>query len=199
MSNSGSGSVVVPATIGMVMGAFIFAGLVVSSGLPWVPSAEDTLAGYTRTQVRVLAPGQEQALAPAEPASPGEQVYVTVCQVCHQANGKGVPGAFPPVAGSDWVTQDPETPIRIVLKGLQGEIDVGGQKFNAVMPPPPGLDDDQIATVLTFVRSSFGNAAPAVEASQVAAIRSELEARVDPWTARELDALRSKTASPPGE
>lgn len=144
------------------------------------------------------APVRAIAAAPKEPEG-GEGVYKTVCASCHQADGKGMPGAFPALAGSSWVNQDPETPIRIVIKGLGGPIEVAGAKFNSVMPPPAGLDDTKIAEVLTFVRSSFGNSASAVTVEQVAKVRAEIEGRSTQWTADELTALRAPAAVPAAE
>jgi mono/diheme cytochrome c family protein len=128
--------------------------------------------------------------APAGPTDPGEQVFTTVCAACHQANGKGLPGAFPSLAGSEWLTGDPETPIRIVIAGLSGPIKVAGADFNSMMPPPPGLDDEKIAAVLTYVRKSFGNTAGGVTKDQVAAVRGSLAGRSTPYTADELTKLR---------
>lgn len=133
---------------------------------------------------------REVAVAPKEPEG-GEGVYKAVCITCHQADGKGMTGAFPPLAESSWVNADPETPIRIVIKGLGGPIEVNGVVFNSLMPPPAGLDDKKIAEVLTFVRSSFGNKASAITTEQVAKVRAEIDARSTPWTSAELSALRT--------
>jgi mono/diheme cytochrome c family protein len=142
------------------------------------------------THAPLSEPVRETAVVAKAPEG-GEGTYKTVCASCHQADGKGMTGAFPPLAGSSWVNQDAETPIRIVLKGLGGPIDVNGQAFNSVMPPPAGLDDKKIAEVLTFVRSSFGNQASAVTEEQVAKVRAEIASRSTQWTAAELSALRA--------
>lgn len=142
------------------------------------------------------APVREAGIVAAAQPEGGEGVYKTVCVTCHQADGKGMPGAFPPLAGSSWVAGDPETPIRIVLKGLGGSIEVNGVTFNSMMPPPVGLDDKKIADVLTFVRSSFGNQASAVTVEQVAKVRAEIESRTTQWSAAELSALRAPAVAP---
>lgn len=117
----------------------------------------------------------------------GETVYTQTCAVCHQANGNGLPPAFPPLAGSEWVTGNPDTVVRIILHGVGGPIDVGGTTFNGVMPPwGPSLSDDQVAAVATYVRSTWGNTAGPVTADQVAKLRAE--PRAQPWTAEELKA-----------
>lgn len=111
------------------------------------------------------------------------------CAACHQANGMGLPGAFPPLGNSEWVTGDPVVPIRVVLHGLQGEITVEGQTYNSMMLPYGGtgeMSDAEVAAVLTYVRSSFGNAASAVTAEQVAAVRAATAGRTTPFTAQEL-------------
>lgn len=126
------------------------------------------------------------AVAAVTPAMLGKRVFTTVCQACHQANGLGVPGVYPPLAGSEWVAGTEERIIRIVLHGLNGPITVAGKDFNNVMAPLGGvLKDDQIANVLSYVRQEWGNHAAEVKAATVSRIRSEV-ARTQPWTATEL-------------
>ena len=81
-----------------------------------------------------------------------------------------------------------------MLLGLSGPIEVKGAKFNAMMPPPPGLTDEKIAEAITFARSHFGNAAGKVEPEHVAKVRASLAGRTDPLTTDELRALRSFVA-----
>ncbi|MCI0707332.1 MAG: cytochrome c [Ignavibacteriae bacterium] len=121
----------------------------------------------------------------------GDQVYIGVCQTCHQATGVGVPGQYPPLVGSEWLLRDAETPIRIVLYGLEGPITVKGSAYNNKMTPfHDKLSDDEIAAVLTHVRSSWSNEASPVTSEQVEAIRTQLGVRA-PWSATELSALRT--------
>lgn len=101
----------------------------------------------------------------------GAQAFTTHCAACHQATGVGVPGAFPPLAGSRWVTGDPQTPIRVVLRGLAGPIEVQGQTYQGAMPGLARLSDAEIAAIVTHARASWGNAASAVTADDVAAVR----------------------------
>jgi mono/diheme cytochrome c family protein len=123
----------------------------------------------------------------------GISVYNSVCAACHQQNGQGVPGAFPPLAGSDWLLKDPATPIRIVLHGLSGAIDVKGTTFNNVMPEwGSRLSNQEIAAVLTYARSSWGNSAVEISTEMVDKIRQETSDRTTPWEAEELKKLRSK-------
>ena len=128
----------------------------------------------------------------------GKEVYMKaaagggMCFTCHQPNGEGMAGQFPPLAGSDWVLGDKERLIKISMYGLIGEIEVNGVKYNNVMAPPgipPGsLTDEQIANVLTYIRNDWGNSASAVSAEEVAAVRASLEGRapMQMFTAAEL-------------
>src|SRR5688572_23972784 len=109
---------------------------------------------------------------PAEAQADGAKVYATVCSSCHQANGQGVPGAFPPVAESQWVTGDPARLVKIILHGVMGEMEVAGEIYAGMMPPwGGGLNDAEVAAVATYVRSNFGNEADPVTADLVAQIR----------------------------
>jgi mono/diheme cytochrome c family protein len=113
-------------------------------------------------------------------------VYALTCTACHQPDGQGTPGAFPPLDGSEWLVNDPELPIKIVLKGLQGPVTVKGVKFTSVMPPHNDLDDQKIADVLSFARHSWSNDAPAISPDQVKTIREKIKTQLQPWTAKEL-------------
>jgi len=187
MTTEASSNKALPLFTGALTGAIAWVGLSLWFNQPMIPSTDDL-----PTVAKAPPPSAAAAVAaPAAPTDPGEQVFTTVCAACHQANGKGLPGAFPSLAGSDWVTGDPETPIRIVIAGLSGPISVAGADFNSMMPPPPGMDDDKIAAVLTYVRKSFGNAAGEVTKDQVAAVRASLSGRSSPFTAEELTKLRS--------
>ncbi|MGE0145494.1 MAG: PVC-type heme-binding CxxCH protein [Planctomycetota bacterium] len=117
----------------------------------------------------------------------GAAVYGRTCIACHGIDGRGVPGAFPPLDGSDWVTSDPSVPIRIVLHGLDGKVRVGDAEFQNVMVPlGPALTDAEIADVVTYVRQKWSNDASAVDATAVRALRAAHAERKTPWTAKEL-------------
>jgi mono/diheme cytochrome c family protein len=141
------------------------------------------------------APGAPSQGAPSQGAlgggagavADGAAVFSSRCAACHQATGQGLPGAFPPLAGSEYVLGDGERVVRIVLRGLTGQVSVKGQDFNGAMPAwADQLSDAEIAAVLTYVRSSFGNAASAVTPDVVAAQRSATASRTAPWTVGEL-------------
>ncbi len=128
----------------------------------------------------------------AKPEVKGDMVFAGVCQACHQADGKGVEGKYPPLAGSEWLTQDAFTPARIVLFGLEGEIRVKGNGFNNKMPEfQDKLSNEEIAAALSFARSSFGNKGAAVVPAQVDSVRKMYGSR-GPWSATALEDLRKK-------
>lgn len=133
----------------------------------------------------------QEAAPSAESPARGQTVYMQVCFACHQPTGLGLPGMFPPLAGSDWVAaKKPDRIIRMVLHGFTGPITLNGKPFASPAPlmPPQGaaLSDTQIADVLTYVRSSFGNKADAVTSAEVAAIREAEKARSAMWTEAEI-------------
>jgi len=106
-------------------------------------------------------------------ANPGQGIYMKYCMACHQASGSGVPGMYPTLQKTDWVHGDKSRLIGLLLNGQQGEIMVNGQVFRGVMPKHQYLTDEQIADVLTYVRSNFGNSADAVLPEEVANIRQK--------------------------
>lgn len=117
----------------------------------------------------------------------GKKVYESVCFACHQATGLGLPGAFPPLDGSEWVSGNEKHLALIVLHGLSGPIEVKGQPWNSMMPPHgPTLDDRQIAAVLSYVRSAWGNRSSEVAIETVTEMRAEFDGHA-PWTAAELE------------
>lgn len=136
-------------------------------------------------------PGAAGAVALTR-AQLGKRVFLSTCATCHQANGQGVPGQFPPLAGSEWAQGNEERIIRIVLHGLNGPITVENKEFNNVMAPLGAvLKDDQIANVLSYVRSEWGNKAPEVQPETVAKVRGETSGRSTNWTAAELKKIGS--------
>ena len=137
------------------------------------------------------APAAAPPAAAAAPAAVAQGQFA-VCQTCHQADGMGVPNAFPPLAGSEIANGPAEVPIAIVLHGLQGPLTVHGATYNGQMAAWGQFSDDDIAATLTYVRSSWGNAAPAVTAEEVEAVRKATASRTTPWTWEELQAAKLK-------
>ena len=101
----------------------------------------------------------------------GEVIYNQFCKTCHQADGNGTPGAFPPLAGSGDYYGDAQNHARIIIEGLSGPIEVQGQSYNGIMVPHDHLTDYDIAAVATFERNSWGNADGIVLPEDVAAAR----------------------------
>jgi mono/diheme cytochrome c family protein len=136
------------------------------------------------------------ALSPSvELFTQGKRLFADTCGKCHQLNGEGLPGQFPPLAGSEWVQASGSARlIRIVLDGLQGPVEVKGIPYNQAMVPwREAFSNHQIAAVLTYVRGEkeWGNNATAVRPEQVGAVRTATEARpgVGAWSAEELLAI----------
>ncbi len=104
-------------------------------------------------------------------AANGSTIFLSNCASCHGAHGEGVPGTFPALASNPTVAGDPKTVIHIVKYGLTGKIEAGGKALNGMMPAwSPQLHDADIAAVLTYVRSSWGNHGAPVTAADVAAV-----------------------------
>ena len=135
-----------------------------------------------------LAP-PEMEEAELDPMEEGRSVYTRLCQSCHQQDGGGVAGAFPPLSGSEWVKGDPVRPVNIVLHGMEGEIVRDGVTYNAPMPGfARQLSDEEAAWVVSYIRNAFGNEAPEITAEEVETIREATRDRSDAWTEEELDA-----------
>ncbi len=102
----------------------------------------------------------------------GAALFTGTCSVCHQANGEGLPGVFPPLAKSDFLTQDRAKAIAVVINGLSGPVKVNGKDYNSVMPPMSQLNDDAIANILTYVTNSWGNTGDQITQAEVAKVRA---------------------------
>ncbi|MGA2383996.1 MAG: cytochrome c [Gemmatimonadales bacterium] len=117
----------------------------------------------------------------------GGAIFSGRCAACHQGTGLGLPGVFPPLAGSEYVKGDPARLARLVLRGLTGPVTVAGAQFNGAMPAwADQLKDAEVAAVLTYVRSHFGNSAGAIDADLVAKERGATASRSTPWTVQDL-------------
>src|SRR5205807_9689084 len=134
-----------------------------------------------------------------------KKIFAANCQTCHQANGLGVAGQYPPLAGSEFTTGGSKRPAMIVMKGLQGPVKVKGQQFgSAVMQPwDKTLTDQKIADVLTYERSEWGNQASPVTAEQIAALRKELVTHPESYAEPDIlgvpaEADLSGGGAPPG-
>lgn len=128
----------------------------------------------------------------------GKKIFSDVgCVACHQANGMGIPGQFPPLAGSEWVlAPGPNRIIRIAQNGLEGTIKVKGTDWSLAMPSglTANLSDEDFAALLTFIRvnKEWGNNATPVTAAEIKAVRDQTKDRQTPWHAEELLAIPEK-------
>jgi nitrite reductase (NO-forming) len=136
------------------------------------------LADYSEKSLeakRAAAEASEQGDSLAARLARGKAVYQGICSTCHQAEGQGLAGVFPPLAKSDFLMADKARSIHSVLAGLTGPITVNGAAYNNVMPPWQHLTDHEIADVLTYVRNSFGNQGEPVRDEEVASARAALQ------------------------
>ena len=106
-------------------------------------------------------------------AAKGKALYGTNCAMCHQATGAGIPGAFPPLAASDYLMEDKARAISAPVKGLSEKITVNGTDYKSAMPAMAHLSDDDVADIMTYVLSAWGNEGEDVTAAEVAAVRAE--------------------------
>jgi mono/diheme cytochrome c family protein len=149
-------------------------------GLRLAPDQRAKILDYLSTYLGPNPP-KTDAAAGAPPAAAntadGAQIFADQCSACHQENGQGVAGQFPPLAHNPDLFLARDYPARVVLFGLSGKIAIGGQKFDGVMPPLDMLKDEQIAAVVRYVRTAWGNDAlrpktmPPVDAAMVAGLR----------------------------
>ncbi|RKD86488.1 c-type cytochrome [Mangrovibacterium diazotrophicum] len=101
---------------------------------------------------------------------PGKKVYTKYCKACHQTNGMGVASIFPPLSPNEFI-KDKQKMIDIVLHGMKGKIEVDGETYNGLMTPHSHLTNQEIADVISYVRSNFGNELESVTAEEVQAAR----------------------------
>jgi mono/diheme cytochrome c family protein len=154
-------------------------------GAPLPAEQVDALAAYLARLSADSSAGSDAerpTLDTGETAADGGAIFAARCAVCHQASGMGIPGAFPPLAGSNWVDGREAAVIQILLHGVQGSLTVNGVAYNGAMPTfGDQLSDVQIAAVVSYVRSQWGNKAGAVDAALVRAQRASSASRSQPW------------------
>ena len=142
----------------------LFCGIVFSNG----KSSENKKSGiYKITKSQLSVPSAKE--------QPGEKTYNKYCLTCHQSNGTGVPGMIPPLGPGSWVDKNPTDLIALVLKGLNGEIEVDDEIYKNTMPPQLKITDQELADVLTYVRSNFGNKYSPVTTDMVKKVRAGLQ------------------------
>ena len=167
--------------------------LAVSGGVTLYLDAQATDDGE---DAQLLRAAEDKGVAPADAtaaeiqeaegelvAAQGAALFGTYCATCHQTNGSGIRGSIPPLDGSRYVMADAKVPIAILLRGIAGPIEVKGNVYNGRMPTfHAALENEEIALILTHVRSEWSNEADAVTPNQVAGVRKALENKIDyPW------------------
>jgi len=143
-------------------------------------------------EVVELSADEEEALRLERKISSGEKIFAGRCASCHQANGLGIEGQFPPLANSEWVSADPAVITSIILKGLKGEIVVDGKTYGtsaAVNMAAVPISDREIANVSTYVRQAWGNTSPEITEDFVTQLRAEQSAQQDQWVGEKLKSL----------
>ena len=159
---------------------------------------EKAAAPAPSTSDLVLWPGKPGVAATVAPPpltgadldrfNKGKAVYASVCAACHSPDGRGQNA--PPLLDSDWILGSPQASVRIIMYGLSGAISVNGRSYIGEMPGFGALDDDQIASVLTYLRREWGHTAAPVDPALVKSIRAATAGRVNPWGWRELNPYR---------
>ena len=124
--------------------------------------------GAVATAAKAAASG---TLTQQEQVEAGKALFMGTCSVCHQANGEGLAGVFPPLAKSDYFAKDAKLAISAVLRGLSGKVTVNGKEYNSVMPPMNQLNDDEVANILTYVLNTWGNPGGRISADEVKKVR----------------------------
>ncbi|MEO6031932.1 MAG: cytochrome c [Burkholderiaceae bacterium] len=144
--------------------------------------------------------GDQRTLADLRPAvaragqgADGKQLFSANCVACHQASGQGLPGVFPPLDGSEWVTGDERVIANILLHGIEAEITVEGKTYKGSMPAFGHLSDAELAAVASHVRSTWANKAAPLTAELFAQERTA-HPRTKPFASvDELKAIGAKT------
>ncbi|MEO6872106.1 MAG: cytochrome c [Chthoniobacterales bacterium] len=170
----------------------------------WSGDGLDYLGNAPRVATHAGAGGATQEVAELTPAEKGAKIFSANCATCHQANGLGIAGQYPPLVGTEVTNGGSRRHVMIVLKGLQGPVTVKGQRYgSAVMQPwEKTLTDEKIADVITYERSAWGNKGSPVTAEGVAALRKELAGRAESYTEPDIlavpaDANVPGAAAPP--
>jgi mono/diheme cytochrome c family protein len=133
--------------------------------------------------------GEDDLKASAER---GKGVYMQTCMACHQPTGLGIPGAFPPFDGSEWVVGDTKRLVALVLKGYTGPITVKGVPFNNILIAvdtqfPILKENAKLADVLNYIRTAWSNKADtAITPDFIQKVRDEFKDRTTPWNAEDM-------------
>ncbi len=144
------------------------------------PSGEESVWGDQRTVASLRPP--LPAAGGVVSKIDGKQLFSANCAACHQASGLGLPGVFPPFVGSEWILGSEKTLASILIHGMSGSLTVKGSNYNGAMPAfGETLSDAELAGVMSYIRSEWGNAAPAVTPEAVKAQRDATQERKEPY------------------
>lgn len=133
----------------------------------------DQAAGTSRAPVAAAAAAHEAGtLTKDDQIAAGKVLFAGTCSTCHQPDGKGMEGVFPPLAGSDFIKANPKRVPEIILHGLVGPVKVNGKDYNSNMPPMSQLTDDEVANIATYVLNSWGNPGGQVSREDAAKARA---------------------------
>jgi nitrite reductase (NO-forming)/hydroxylamine reductase len=138
------------------------------------------LAGSGLAQAQASASDQVNERPVKSEEEAGQAGYLANCAACHQADGAGLAGAFPPLKDSDWIAKDPQAALKAVLAGLNGKITVNGNDYNAVMPAMSHLGDADISAILNHVMDEFNDSKVRFTPAQVATARKSVAGASDP-------------------
>ena len=141
------------------------------------------------TDVVDLTDEEKEALRIERKFESGKKIFALRCASCHQSNGLGIPGQYPPLDGSKWATSDPALVSYIILNGLKGEIVVKGEVYGtsaAVNMAAVPITDREIANVTTYVRQAWGNNSSEISTDEVVQFRQDTIAKQEQWTGDEL-------------
>lgn len=175
--------------VGLIVWSLVY--LAISGPMTPIPYGDQR----TLADLRGPAATTASSAAGAEVAVDGKAIYAANCAACHQATGTGLPGVFPPLVDSDWVTGDPAVLVNILLHGIEGEIEVGGMVYTGMMPPVAQLSDAELAGVASYIRSEWGHDATSVDAGLVQ-LEREANRRDGPFAGgADLEKLRAELAN----
>lgn len=156
----------------VIFKSLIFSVVIVVFAMSCQNSSESKKSVSTSESQEITENLKVSAEQNSEKDHPGKAIYAKHCQVCHQADGQGISGVHPPLGPGSWVERDPKELIAIMMKGLNGKIEVNGKTYNSFMPSQAHLTNEEMADVLTYIRSSWGNNLPPVTADMVKQVRS---------------------------
>ena len=160
------------------------------SRMPWLGLCSVlAVCGCVPTNTPVALPSNPERPATVADVEelPGKQQFNSYCAACHQRDGQGAEGRVPPLDDSPWVSGSEDRLLRIVLNGLRGPIEIDGQMYNLEMPAFRSLfKDDEIASMLTYVRQQFGSPSSPITQQAVRRVRKETQDRSRYWTVEEL-------------